>query len=211
MRVPGLLVPAGAAALLACGGSTETSSSEGQILITVSTRGALPQSDEYLVTLNGARPLGVLPNGSAVYDDVPEGDHVVHLFSLADNCVVSGSTNQRSVRLDGGEVVEVTFSVLCSEPVTGGFRVVVSTSGSPLDDDGYQLSVTGAPLRTIGVNAVEHFEGLAPGRHLVTLKDVADFCEVVGGNPQPYTVVPGKAVQVTIRVRCGPGGPPPLE
>jgi hypothetical protein len=47
--------------------------------------------------------------------------------------------------------------------------------------------------------------------HLITLKEVADFCEVVGGNPQPYAVVPGKSVRVAIGVRCGPGGPPPLE
>lgn len=210
MRAQGLPVLAAAAVLLACGSSTETSS-DGRILVTVATRGANPQSDEYLITLNGARPLTVLPNGSAVYDEVPEGTHVVHLFSLADNCVVTGSVNRRSVRLRKGDLVQVAFSVLCSEPVTGGFRIVVSTVGTPLDEDGYQLSVAGAPLRTIGVNAEEHYEGLAPGLHLITLKDVADFCEVVGGNPQPYTVVPGKSVRVALGVRCGPGGPPPVE
>jgi hypothetical protein len=208
MRALGLLVLTGAA-LLGCGTSTETDSA-GRILVTVSTRGSDPQSDQYLLTLNGAHPLSILPNGSAIYEQVPEGTHVVHLFSLADNCVVSGSPTHRSVDLDEGEVVEVTFSVLCSEPVTGGFRVVVSTVGSPLDEDGYQLSVAGAPLRAIGVNASEVYEGLAPGVHLITLKDVADFCEVVGANPQPYTVVPGKAVRVVLGVRCGEGAGDPL-
>jgi hypothetical protein len=210
MRALGPLVLAGAAALLGCGDPTETSS-EGRILVTVSTRGADPQSDQYLLTLNGARPLSITPNGSAVYDEVPNGTHVVHLFSLADNCVVSGSPNHLEVQVEKGEVIEVAFSVLCSVPETGGFRVEVSTVGTPLDDDGYQLSVAGTPLRAIGVNAEESYEGLAPGVHLVTLKDVADFCEVVGGNPQPYTVVPGKAVQVAIGVRCGGGGEPSLE
>lgn len=210
MRVPGPLVLAGAAALLACGSSTETSS-DGRILVTVNTRGAEPQSDEYLLTLDGGRPLAIAPNGSAVYDEVPGGTHTVHIFSLADNCVVSGSVNRRSVSLKEGQIVEVAFSVLCSEPVTGGFRVVVSTVGAPLDEDGYQLSVAGAPLRIIGVNAEEHYEGLAPGLHLITLKDVASHCEVSGGNPQPYTVVPGKSVRVSLGVRCGPGGPPPVE
>jgi hypothetical protein len=211
MRALGPLVLAGAVALLGCGDVATETTSDGRILITVSTRGAEPQSDEYLVTLNGARPIGVTPNGSAIYDEVPEGTHVVHLFSLADNCVVSGSPDHRSIRLDGGEVVEVAFSVVCSAPVTGGFRVEVSTVGAPLDEDGYQLSIAGAPLRTIGVNAEEHYEGLAPGMHLITLKDVADFCEVVGGNPQPYTVVPGKSVRVAIGVRCGEAGVLPLD
>jgi hypothetical protein len=210
MRALGPLVLAGAAALLGCGDSTE-SSSEGRILVTVHTSGAEPQSDEYLLTLNGARPLAITPNGSAVFDDVPEGTHVIHLFSLADNCAVSGSPNSRSVRIVGGGLVEISFSVACSLPETGGFRIVVSTSGTPLDDDGYGLSVAGTALRMIGVNAEEAYEGLAPGVHLVTLKDVADFCDVVGGNPQPYTVVPGKAVRVAISVRCGQGGEPSLK
>lgn len=210
MRALGPLVLAGAAALLACGDSTE-SSSEGRILVTVFTTGAEPQSDEYLVTLNGARPLAITPNGSAVFDEVPEGTHVVHLFSLADNCAVSGSPNSRAVRMLGGGVIEVSFSVVCGVPETGGFRVVVSTTGTPLDEDGYQLSVAGAPLRRIDVNAEEPYEGLAPGMHLVTLKDVADFCDVFGGNPQPYTVVPGKAVRVAISVTCGDGGGPSLK
>lgn len=202
MRALGPLMLAGAATLGGCGGTTETTS-EGRILVTISTRGAEPQSDEYLVTLNGDRPTAVTPNGSAVFDEVPEGTHVVHLFSLADNCVVSGSRNNRSIRVGAGDLVEVAFSVLCSVPETGGFRIVVTTEGTPLDEDGYQLSVAGAPIRPIEVDAEEVFEGLAPGLHLITLKDVADFCEVLGGNPQPYTVVVGKSVRVAIEVRCG--------
>jgi len=202
MRALGPLVVAGVAALLGCGDTTE-SSAAGRILVTVFTSGAEPQSDEYLVTLNGESPLSITPNGSAVFDEVPEGTYVVHLFSLADNCAVSGSPNSRSVRVIRGTVIEISFSVACSVPVTGGFRIVVTTEGTPLDDDGYQLSVAGTPLRAIEVNAEESYEGLAPGAHLVTLKDVADFCDVVGGNPQPYTVVPGKAVRVAIDVRCG--------
>lgn len=212
MRASLPLALACAAVSLGCGGSTTgTSSDDGRIRITVSTTGAAPQSDEYLVTLDGSRPLAVAPNGSAVYDEVPEGAHIVHLFSLADNCAVSGSTSPRSVQVFGGGQSEIGFTVVCGAPVTGGFRVVVTTVGSPLDDDGYQLSVAGSSLRAIGINAEERYEGLAPGLHLITLKDVADFCEVVGGNPQPYTVVPGKAVRVAIGVRCGDGAGAPLD
>jgi hypothetical protein len=34
---------------------------------------------------------------------------------------------------------------------------------------------------------------------------------VQGGNPQPYTVVPGKAVRVAIQVQCGGDGPTPVD
>lgn len=197
------------AASLGCGGSaTDTASSDGRIQITVTTGGADPQAEEYLLTLDGARPLSVMPNGSVIYDAVPEGAHVVHLFALADNCAVSGSSSPRSVNVRGGDVAEISFNVVCSPPITGGFRIVVSTTGSETDDDGYQLSVAGAPLRAIAVNAEETYQGLDPGLHLVTLKDVADFCEVQGGNPQPYTVVVGKTVRVAINVVCGAPAPP---
>ena len=78
------------------------------------------------------------------------------------------------------------------------------------DSDGYQLSVAGTSLRTIEINAEEVYQGLTPGAHLITLKDVADFCEVSGANPYPYTVVAGKTVRVTIRVGCG-GGTGPVD
>ena len=207
MRVPGPLVLAAVAALLGCGDTTETSS-EGRIQVSVSTSGADPQSHEYLITLNGRRTLSIAPNGSAEFDEVPAGTHVVHLFSLADNCAVSGSPNSRAVLVLGGGVIEVRFSVVCGLPETGGFRVVVTTEGVRVDENGYQLTVEGAPRRVIDINAEEHFEGLEPGVHLITLKDVAEFCQVLGGNPQPFTVVSGKSVLVRINVRCGVDQPP---
>ncbi len=210
MRALGPLAVTGAAALLGCGSTTETSS-DGRIRITVSTIGAPHQTDEFLVSLDGAQVLGVAPNGSAVYDGVPRGTYVVHLFSLADNCVVSGSPGSRSVEVDEGEVVQVTFSVVCSRPVSGGFRVMVWTEGTPIDEDGYRLSVSTTPQRTIGVNADERYEGLAPGPYLISLKGVAWPCKVVGGTPQLLTVVLGEVMEVVLRVRCGDQqGEPPL-
>jgi hypothetical protein len=203
-----LMVACAAAASLGCQAATETAS-DGRIRIQVTTSGADPQTEEYLVTLDGARPISITPNGSTIYDEVSEGTHVVHLFSLADNCVVSGSTSPRSVSVRGGTMAEIRFTVHCGPPITGGFRVVVSTTGPETDSDGYQLSVAGTSLRRIGVNAEETYQGLDPGVRLITLKDVADFCEVFGGNPQPYTVVPGKTVRVAIRVGCGSGEPGP--
>jgi hypothetical protein len=207
MRALRLLAVAGAATFLGCGGRTTETSSDGRIQITVSTTGASPQSGEYFVSLNGAQPLGVAPNGSAAYDGVPQGTYVVHLFSLADNCVVNGSPD-RSVEVGGGEVVQVVYSVVCSRPVSAGLRVTVSTEGTPVDEDGYRLSVSTTPMRDIGVYADEHYAGLAPGQYLVTLKSVSWPCRVVGGIPKLVTVVAGQVVRVALTVRCGQGDPP---
>ena len=210
MRALGPLAVTGAAALLGCGSSTtEVPSSEGRIQITVSTSGA-PESDEYVITLDGAQPLAIAPNGSAIYEGVPEGFHVVHLLSLPDNCVVSGTSNHHSIAVDKGEIVRVTFSVQCGALVSGGLQIVVSTVGTPADQDGYRLSVTGTPIRTIGVRADERYEGLAPGAYLITLKGVAGFCKVEGGNPQLFMVVAGEVGRLVITVRCGDDREDPL-
>ena len=48
----------------------------------------------------------------------------------------------------------------CSVPVTGGFRIVVTTVGEPPDDDGYQLVGGGhAAARDRSVNAEESYDG----------------------------------------------------
>jgi hypothetical protein len=143
-----------------------------------------------------------------VYTGVAPGTHVVHLFGLPEGCQVLGA-NPRVVEVFGGGTGTVDFSVACSPPESGGFRIEVTTTGEPLDDDGYQLAVAGAPLRIIEVNAREAYAGLAPGLHLITLKDVIPECRLQGGNPQPFTVVPGKSVLVRLRVICGEAPEPP--
>jgi hypothetical protein len=40
--------------------------------------------------------------------------------------------------------------------------------------------------------ATEVFDGLAPGLHLITLKDLAEGCELVGGNPRPPPSSPAR-------------------
>jgi hypothetical protein len=190
------------AAIAGCDGATGTDG-EGRIRVEVTTSGSNPQTDEYLVTLDGDRQLSAPTNGSITYDGVPAGTHVVHLFSLSDNCAVSDSESQRSVQVRGGDVSEIRFDVVCGPAVGGGFRILVSTVGEPTDKDGLELFVSGTPPREINANAEEVYEGLVPGVHQVTLGDVEDFCEVMGGNPQNHTVVAGTSVQVELQVLCG--------
>ena len=70
-----------------------------------------------------------------------------------------------------------------------------------------RLAVAGAPIRQIGIDAVETFVRLAPGGHLITLKDMADGCVLAGGNPQLDEVLPGRIVQVRLDVLCGSATP----
>jgi hypothetical protein len=199
------LVPLAVLALAAgCGDTFISVSSDGRIEVAVNTTGTDPDSDGFSVTVDGGTARFIAPGGSVILDSLSEGSHSVLLSGLAENCQVEGS-NPRSVVVGPDGRVDVSFDVRCARATTGGFTIQVSTSGIEADTDGYVLAVAGAVLRGIGPSASETFTGLTPGVHLVTLKDVDAPCAVTGGNPQPFTVIPGKTVLVRLTVACGAG------
>jgi hypothetical protein len=181
--------------------------SDGNIEVAISTRGPDPDPDGYSLTVDGDQAY-VLPAAGSLVLQLPQGNHSVQLGGLADNCSVDGA-NPRAVVVGGGGSVDVSFSVVCVRAATGGFRIVVSTSGPSPDPDGYQLFVAGAAnSRFIGTEATEIFERLTPGQHLITLKGLADGCSLTGGNPRLSTVIAGKTIQVRLSVACGLLGDP---
>jgi hypothetical protein len=185
-----------------CGETIINVSSDGRIEVSVSTDGTDPDTDGFSVTVDGGTARFVAPGGSVVLDSLSQGSHSVLLTGLAENCQVDG-TNPRSVVVGPDGQADVSFEVRCARATTGGFTIQVSTSGVAPDTDGYALAVAGADTRGIGPNASETFTGLTAGVHLITLKDVDEPCAVAGGNPQPFTVVPGKTVLVRLTVFCG--------
>jgi hypothetical protein len=196
------LVPLAVLGLAAgCGETFISVSSDGRIEVSVSTAGTDPDSDGFSITVDGGTARFVAPGGSVVLDSLSEGSHSVLLSGLAENCQVLGS-NPRSVVVGPDGQANVSFDVRCAPATTGGFTIQVSTSGAMPDTDGYALAVAGSDIRGIAPDANETFTGLAPGVHLVTLKDVDAPCAVAGGNPQPFTVVAGKTVLVQLVVLC---------
>jgi hypothetical protein len=194
-----LLVP-----LAGCDNTFIAVNTDGLIVVAVSTSGIDTDLDGFSVSVDGGTQQFVNPGGSVTLTGLSTGSHSVQLSGLADNCRVDGA-NPRTVVVQSDGSATVRFEVRCSQATTGGLQVQVSTSGSPTDPDGYQLNVAGGDeTRNIGTMASETFVGLTPGVHLVTLKDVDPPCAVVGGNPQPFGVVPGKTVTVHLAVACGP-------
>lgn len=196
------------AVLPACDTVSGVFSSDGRIEVTVATEGGGSEFAGYAILLDGRDLRSIDPDGTVLYDAVGEGDHTVTLSGIPDNCALEG-LNPRTTTVREGDTSAIRFAIICELPDVGGFQIDVSSTGGPPDDDGYQLSVAGAALRVIPIDAIELFADLAPGIHLVTLKDVAPHCKVQGGNPQPFTVVIGKTVRVHLVVHCG-DGPGPL-
>jgi hypothetical protein len=195
-------------ALLLSGGceSAVIIDSDGSIAIAISTRGPDPDPDGYSITVDGDQAY-VLPAEGSLVLQLDQGSHSVQLGGIAANCAVEGA-NPRSIVVGPTGAADVSFSVACVRATTGGFKVVVSTSGLSPDPDGYELSVAGAGSVFIETEATEIFVGLTAGRYLITLKGVADGCSLTGGNPRLATVVPGKTVEVRLSVACGASGDP---
>jgi len=187
-----------------CGDTMISISSDGRIEVSVTTGGTDVDVDGFSVTVDGGVAQFVAPGGRVTLSGLQPGRHSVFLSGLADNCQVVGA-NPRQVQVGGDGTVDVTFQVSCTRATTGGFTITVVTGGEPADSNGYLLAVAGGgELRPIGTSAVETFVGLTPGGHLVTLKDVDPGCTLVGGNPQLFTAVAGKTLQVRLTVSCAP-------
>jgi len=206
-RLPSLVLLAHVALAAGCGETLISISSDGRIEVSVSTSGTDPDSDGFSVTVDGGAEHVVGPAGDVVLDGLSAGSHSVLLGGLAQNCAVVGS-NPRPVIVGSDGRAEVSFEVRCERATTGGFTVEVVTTGGKIDPDGYWLAVAGSAIRPIGYGAIEVFSGLAPGPHLITLKDVDSRCTVANGNPRPFTVVAGETVLVSLTVACGAGAPP---
>jgi hypothetical protein len=177
-------------------------SSDGIVHVLVTTSGSGSDSDGFTLAVDGGETRDISGGGSVALEGLSPGTHTVLLSGIGANCAVEGE-NPRSVQVGADGEASVSFTVTCEPVPADGVRIVVSTTGDAPDPDGYRLAVAGVPIRSIPIEAEEIFVGLAPGGHLISLKDMAHGCALQGGNPQLVEVLPGKMVQVRFDVLCG--------
>jgi len=85
---------------------------------------------------------------------------------------------------------------------TGSLSVATATSGSPLDPDGYTLSLDDAVRDTLSGTDQVTLSRLAPGNHTIGLSLVASNCHLQGQNTRVVRVVPGETASETFEVVC---------
>src|SRR5919202_1318716 len=78
-----------------------------------------------------------------------------------------------------------------TSPGMGSLQLATTTTGSPLDPDGYLVSLDGGEPQAIGLNATLVVDPIAAGTHTVLLSDLIPECEVTGENPRTVSVVAG--------------------
>ena len=177
----------------------------GALMVSVTTTGADLDPDGYRVTLDdeAAWSMPVGPNDSVRFEDLMPGEHTVELTGLASNCALSSGANPRTVTVEAGAVVQISFAVYC-EPLQGSLLVDVETTGDCPDPDGYMVTPDDDPAwgMAVATNGIVLFEGLAAGEHTVELSGVASNCTLEGQNPRTVWVEGGSIVRVTFRVTC---------
>ncbi len=174
--------------------STETGNLSGSLTMTITAQGQVNSIGEAplqsaSVTQEGAVSFRLGPNPAAGWT-----------FSGA----VAGETITGRHTLTDGQTVAFTgnWSATTGTEGTGSLTVATATSGSPLDPDGYTLSLDGAVRDTLSGTDQVTFSALAPGNHTIGLSLVATNCHVQAQNPRLIRVVPGETALETFEVVC---------
>lgn len=173
----------------------------GMIEVTATTTGADLDADGYMVDLDGMASQPIDANGTVTFTGVSEGAHSLTLTGIAANCTVSGA-NPASSTVSVGATDAVAFDLSCA-PVTGDLRVTATTTGAPIDPDGYTVSVDGGATQPLAVNGdTVIFAATADGNRSVRLGDIGPGCTVTGGNPATVNVPGGGTATHAFAVSC---------
>jgi len=176
----------------------------GTLRVNTTTAGGDPDANGYVVTLDGeaSQPIGL--NASITVDNLTSGSHTLELSGLAENCSLEGD-NPRSATVTTGITSETNFAITCSAS-TGTIQVSVTTSGTAIDPDGYEVEVdVGGPRRPVATNGAVTFTGIPSGTRIVQLGDVNANCSVAEGNRRSVTVTIGETSEVEFAVTCEVG------
>ena len=200
MRVaPCVLASLIALALLATTGCDDTNQPDtGALRLTVVTTGGDLDLNGYIATVDGAGPLPVPANGSAVIADLPTGSHTVALADVAANCTPSAQ-NPSAANVAGGDTTDLALAIAC---VATGVRVATATTGIDLDSDGYAVSVDGVLAAVVGTNGSVEITRLAVGNHSVALIAMAENCPVAVASVRSVDLVLGQIAAVNFDLTC---------
>jgi hypothetical protein len=84
----------------------------------------------------------------------------------------------------------------------GIIHVLVTSSGSGVDADGFTLTVDGGDPRFVSSGGSVTLDGLAQGTHTVLLSGIAANCAVQGDNPRSVLMGPDGGATLSFAVAC---------
>jgi TolB protein len=116
----------------------------GTIRVTVTTSGATPDPDGYLLSISGLADRPVT-DGSIDVVDAPAGNRTLALSGLSPNCSVAGD-NPRSITVIADQTVSTAFNVSCPGALLG---VILFRSDRSGNGEIFSMSPDGSDLRNL--------------------------------------------------------------
>lgn len=174
---------------------------QGSLAVTTTTSGEDLDPDGYEIEIDGTPSGTIGTDETRLFANLPTGDRLIELTGLAGNCAVQGD-NPRIRTVSDGQTTLTTFAVACVI-TTGAIEVKVSTSGPFPDSDGYTVDLDGEETRAVDPDDTVTFTGVAEGRHVITLRDIASNCDVEDDNPVEIDVTAGETATVEFDLDCG--------
>jgi hypothetical protein len=133
---------------------------EGTIQVTTSSSGAAPAS--YDLVLDGV-PAGTIgPSATRALENIPSGTHEIGLAGLPANCQPQGE-NPLSATVRTGATTAISLSVSCTPPPAETGTLVITTTTSGDDPNGFRVTVDGGTRQPIGSHASLTLSNVAAG------------------------------------------------
>lgn len=125
---------------------------EGTLEVSTETSGSDMDSDGNTVTLDGEEDTAIESSGTISVSDLSEGEYVVGLTGVSDNCSVVGE-NPRTVTITAEETTSTTFSVSCEEAAINQIAFHTDRNGSIGTFDIYLMDADGSNQTALSINS----------------------------------------------------------
>jgi hypothetical protein len=157
---------------------------------------------EYGISVDDGTPRRAFVGQTLFFTEngLAHGEHTVEVVDVPQPCT---GTAPKTVTLRGDDTAAVIFNIACPR-TTGDLRVTVTTTGSDIDEDGFQLTVEGVPGPTLPANGSITFTNVPPDVYLLGLSGAEPNCTLPAD--QNATVTAGQLTTVTFAVTCTPVG-----
>lgn len=174
----------------------------GALEVTVHGGGDGGDPDGFVALVDGLAQRSLAAGQVALFAGLSAGSHQVSLGGVGANCALTGAATQE-VNVVPGDTAGVAFDVTCAA-VTGTLRVAVTTSGTDLDPNGYDVLVDGAPGSAVEPDGAILFP-VPAGDHTVTLGALNRNCAVDVPEPRQVRVAAGGLSTAEFAVQCAAG------
>jgi len=102
------------------------------------------------------------------------------------------------VTVNGKTATGPDFDVI----TTGTLEVIIETTGSQPDPDGYSLMLDGSNTEAVDVNDTAQIKNLDDGSYDLELANVSSNCTIEGENPRNLNIAAGETTSTTFNVEC---------